>query len=472
MIKQLIKELASRPSTSSLSNDDWFLYSKQYHELEDSLRSSFIHVLANHSGVSSSQILIALTSLNQEDTDLVNQRDMLSELQAAQETASEKIIQMQDRNCFKNIDIESLAISRAEWLTIIKKYEQQNRHNVTPTFFFSTLSSIRKIPYDDLTHSLSKSQPSRMAKRSIFREDAPPVKRTFQSFRKDDGFNPLILEETDENRYLQPQIEATGARYGKMFPATPDKRYPAVVKTPGGNKARPLCRIDGQTLFKHLTPVSQAPKKGRLSLLDISREELLAAIPKLNLEQAQEIRFVATLEGIQERSGLSRRHSQFSITKAKASDVFRAHGIEIKPAEGRSFHWSHLIAHFLADTQELATDTPEKEIINLVPTTDAANYNTLEAVELYIRKKLIDEDTDNILIKVTPEYTGQSHIPNMLTYTLSWVECHDKQHEQIFYINPQSYQRITKSMHDSIDVLRENSHTVQDDWPPSSGFKF
>ncbi|MBL7480849.1 hypothetical protein [Legionella bononiensis] len=467
MIEQLIKELASRPCASILNNYEWFLYSKQYSQLDSSLRPAFINALVNHSGASPTEILIALNNLNQENVSLELQNDSLSELFKAQEIASEKIFNMKNRRCFKNIDLESLSISRAEWLTIIRKYEQQDRLHVTPYFFFNALSSIRKVKYDDLTHSITKPQPRREAKRSFFGEERP-AKRTFQSFRKDEGINPLILEETDENRDLQLPIEATGARYSKLSPATPDKRYPKVAKTPGGSKARPLCTIDEHTLYKHLTPESKAPREGRVNLQKVSRIKLMDTLPKLQIPQAEEVQFIATLEGINERSGLSRRQSQYSITKVKASDVFRAHGIEIKPADGRAHHWSHLIAHFLGDTQELITPDPQKEIINLVPTTDAANYNTLEAVELFVRKKLIDEDTDEILIKVKPQYNDDSFIPDMLIYTLSWIENHNQKHSEIFYINPQSYQRITKSMHSSIEVLRENRTDMPKDSTPSS----
>ncbi|CAM2820627.1 hypothetical protein [Legionella worsleiensis] len=467
MIEQLTEELAKKPITSILSNEDWFFYKTQWAQLDPSNRSKFISVLAAHSGILPSQIEQAFDNHDDKGTLQITQ-----EFHAAQKIASQKIISMQQRTCFRSMKLDSLAISRAEWLTLIAKFEQHQRSHMSASLFFRILSIIRNTPYDSSIIALTKSQPSRQAKHSLSREEEPLKKRIVRSFLKDVGPNPLIFEQTEQNDALQAKVEATGARISKLDPATPDKRYPVVVKTPGGRKARPLCTINGQSLFKHLTPESKAPKTGRVALShDRARKDLGDILPQLAVDKAQEVEFVATLKAIKERSGMPRRQSQVAITKAKASDVFRAYGVEITPTNSRSFHWSHLIAHFLADTHELTTPDCQKEITNLVPSTDAANYNTLEAIELFIRNKLINEDTDEIRINVKPEYVDDSHIPNMLVYTLSWVENYGKKHEQVFYINPQSYERITKKMHSTIDVLRENNQTDEpDDWPSENDF--
>lgn len=486
MIDKIIKLLASKSCTSNLSTSDWLMYCKQFKEITISLKPQLIKALAQHSGASEFLISDTFARLNQEIVPPDVKIYILSDLQKAQNEATIKIKTMKGRTIFNNIDLESLSISRTEWLSIIKKFELQERSKLTPLFFFNALSSIRKVKYDELTDSLSKPRPSRLAKRTISGQNEPTAKRSFRSFQEDDGQNPLILEETDENQYLQSKIEATGARYSKLSSATPDKRYTQVVRTPGGNKARPLCNINGQTLFKPLTPMSKAPKQGRVDIGFVSRTSLAEKLKKPALERAKPVKFIATLEKINARSGLPRRQSQFSITKVKASDVFRAHGIEIQPADGRFHHWSHLIAHFMGDVQDIITENqniitddldimiqePEEEIINLIPSTSASNYNTLETIELFIRKKLLDEDTDKIHITVTPLYNGDLVIPDMLTYSLSWVENYNQEHTQIFYISPQSYERITKSMHSSIDVLREHGKTISDIEESSSSCDF
>jgi hypothetical protein len=453
MIEQLIKELASRPCLDELKTDEWMTYSTLYHELDIFTRPRLIKAIASHSGVPLTQTSNALHNLMPGLVASDVQELIISSLHVAQSSATSKINTMQQRSFFKQIDVSTLSISRAEWIAIIDKFERLEKKKITPLFFFDALRSLRKIPYDELTSSLNKQQLPRQAKRRIEQKDVF-VKRAFQSFKEDGGDNPLILEIQDENRDLQLKVETTGARSSEVFPATPDKRYPFVVRTPGGNKARPLCQINGQTLFQPCTPLSKAPKQGRVDVRDTTLKQISFQLPKLPLEKAQLIKFTATLAAISERSGIPRRVGQNSQMKAKASDVFRAHGIEIKPQDGRSHHWAHLIAHFLGDIQDLCFDDSDEEVLNLVPSTAAANYNTLEAIENFIKNKLIDEDTDKIDIEVEPVYNGEALIPDMLNYTLYWTGNYGQKCNEIFYISPQSYERITKSAHETIKALR------------------
>lgn len=461
MIEQLIKELASRPCLDELDTDEWRNYSALYHELDDLNRPLLIKALASHSGVPVLQTSYALQNLLPGELASEVRDSIINELHIAQSSASSKISTMQQRNLFERVDVDTLSLSRAEWLTFIDKFERRERKNLTSGFFFNALSTIKKTPYDQLTSSLSKQQQPRQAKRSIERKEVV-IKRAYQVFQDDEGVNPLILEKQDENRDVQIKIEATGARSSELFPATPDERYPKVVRTPGGSKARPLCAINGQTLFQHCTPLSKAPKQGRVDVRRATLEQVRSQLPKLTMEKALLIKYTATLAAIAERSMMPRRESQTTTMKAKASDVFRAHGIEIAPDDGRSHHWAHLIAHFLGGIEDLCTDDLEQEIINLVPSTAAANYNTLETIENFIKNKLINKDTDKIDITVEPKYSEESIIPNMLHYTLSWTENYDQKHNEIFYINPQSYQRITKSMHASIKALRDFREPQED----------
>ena len=263
-------------------------------------------------------------------------------------------------------------------------------------------------------------------------------------------------------------MESTGVKSTPLCPATPERGYPQIKRTPGGTKTRPVCTIEGLTFFKPLTPYSKESRVGRADVREASIGNIMHTLPKLQLRRADPVEYTATLAVIEERSGQARRqYTQHSIAQASASDVFRAHGINIIPAHSRSQHWAHLIAHFLGDTQDLTIQDNTKEIINLVPSTAAANYNTLEVIELFIKQKLTDQETDRILICVEPVYTGEALIPDLLVYSLTWVEknkrgqvreCHET-----FYINPQSYHRVTKSMRQAINLLRDERDEQNDD---------
>jgi hypothetical protein len=161
------------------------------------------------------------------------------------------------------------------------------------------------------------------------------------------------------------------------------------------------------------------------------------------------------------KAGLKRRQTQLTLMRASAADVFRAHGVTIDSGtESRSKHWAHLIAHCLIDPQEAIPEDPVQEIINLVPSTAEANYNTLEAIELFIRRKLLNKETDRIHIYVKPNYSGESLIPDNVVYTLNWTETKTQRPcEEVFHISPQSHQRLTKSMHQSINLLRNTRKT-------------
>ncbi|WP_298625209.1 DNA/RNA non-specific endonuclease [uncultured Legionella sp.] len=448
MIEELIKELASKPCLDELTIEEWLSYSTIYQPLDVSNRLLLSEVIASHSGILLPEVTNALQNLESVAPDI--RILMAANLQSAQETATAKISSMQQRTLFKRIDLNLFSISRTEWLTMISKFERLGKSNLTPVFFFSTLSAIRRISYDELTASLNKQQPERQAKRTLELKEGT-IKKARHSRRHDDKENLFIFNRGDE--HMEVQLPPTGARSCELTPATPDKRYPFVVRTPGGTTARPVYTRDGVTLFKHCTPIGKEPKQGRVDVRNVTTAQIHAKLPKLQLDRAHTIKFTATLAGIIQRSGMPRKISQNAQMNAKASDVFRAHGIEIQSADGRSYHWAHLIAHFLSGIEDLYSDNQEHEIINLVPSTASANYNTLEMVENFIKNKLIDEDTDKIDIEVEPVYSENALIPDMLNYKLSWTE-NGKKCNEIFYINPQSGQRISRSMHDTINTLR------------------
>ncbi len=455
MLDEIIKDLALRNCFTEIPNAEWLNLSNAVANEPDELkRAVFIKALSTHSGVPIVQVQTAFASLTKTPFS-EEQEQILADLQKTQGDATLKISTFQQRSIFKNMDVDALSLSRAQWNTMITRFEQKNREKLTRPFFLSTLSAIKKTSFENLNSTLSRAQPERQSKRKHQREEES-VKRTCRrTYREDNGINPLIFESVTKNFDLEDKLEATGVRVvGPLFPATPEKGYHHVKQTPGGTKVRPVCRIAQHTFFKHLTPY-----KDRANVLDASRGHVAKTLPKLVFGRAEPVAYIATLESITQRAGMMRRQTQRSVTGASAADVFRAHGVTITPAEGRSKHWAHLIAHFLGDPQDIITEDAEQEVINLIPSTAEANYNTLEAVELFIREQLVKQNTDKIHIHVMPVYSGESLIPDSLVYTLDWSKVdiygEHERHNEVFYINPQSQYRLTKSMHQSIAVLRE-----------------
>jgi hypothetical protein len=455
MIDEIIAKLTFSPWEFELTEDDWSQFSSLYHSTaEENERIRFSNALTSCSGVSQSLVNTALNSLYQyhiADSDAYEQ--LINELRTQQQNATEQINRFLQHPFFNQQDFSPLAISRSEWLLIVKRFEQQNRHSVTMSFLIDSLSCLRRTKYSDLITCLNKPQPERQAKRKLQIEKLPS-RKAFQRYQEDYGVNPLVVLKQDDPE-LQSALGATGVRTTTLSPATPQRSHPVVMRTPGGNKVRQMCKIGSIPFFQPLSPYAKGTREGRLDVREASKSSIQDSLPQLEFVRAEPVEFVATRELIQERIGALRRHKP----KTSASNVFRAHGIEITPSMGRSYHWAHLIAHFLGDTQDIQAENESKEIINLVPSTAEANYNTLEAIELFIRKKLIEEAVDQVQIKVTPKYSGESLIPDLLIYNLDWKEQNllgaAQEVNEVFFINPQSYQRITKSMHESIAVVRK-----------------
>lgn len=464
MLDEIIKSLALQNCFTELENAEWFRLNNAFAQEPNELkRIAFIKALSAHSGVPVLQVQTAFSSLTEMTLSPDEQEQILTKLQKAQADATLKITTFQQRCIFKTMDLEKLSISRAQWNTLITRFEQRQKVHLTLNFFLTTLSSIQKIGFDDLSQKLNRTQPERQIKRKYQVTEAS-AKRVYRPYVEDNGINPFIFASTVENPNLEAKLEATGVRVGvSLSPATPEKGYTNLKRTPGKSKVRPVCEIDNQyVFFKPVTPYSKEPRKNRVDVRGASQEHITKTLPKLLFGRAEPVSYTSTRESILARSGLKRRQTQLSQMGASAADIFRAHGITIEPTESRSKHLAHLIAHFLADPQEIITADPEKEIINLVPSTAEANYNTLEAVELFMRNKLLNKDTDQIHIYVKPIYSGESLIPDTVVYSLNWTESNgngaSQECSEVFYINPQSHHRLTKSMHQSIDLLRETRH--------------
>lgn len=428
----LIMQLNNQPSNHELTRVDW-LELKETLAAQPNEANTLISAYAAHTGLTADLI-------NQFLFD-ADQALGLNNLQAQQRIHTDKINEFQQHSYFKLIDLNALSISRSEWLSLIEKFEQRGRKILNSSFFITTLSMIRKTSYSKITDLLSREQPSRESKiKPTSTPQTPPQRKRYAP---DSGVNPLVADTLLSP--LRAKLEATGVRVVPLHAATPEKGYPQTVRTPGNTKYRPLCAVNNNSLFKPLTPIGREPRSGRVDLSQANQENIAEGVPNLIWKRPSTVTFSANLDTLIERSNQNRRTSQKQLTHESASNVFRAHGIQIESQDSRHYHWAHLIAYFLGGDQDT---------VNLVPSTAAANYNTLEAIELFIKDKLISKKTAEIKIIVEPKFSGDELIPELLIYQLSWKEA-ALDFSETFYINPQSYQRITQCMHKSIAVLRD-----------------
>ncbi len=462
MLNQKIDELSQQSTAHELNDAEWSSLGKLYiEENDDRLKAKFIKTIETYSGIPCSVLQQAFDTLRSSST---IPKQITDELQTLQQQNTLKISSFQKHPFFSTINLQQLFISRLHWNTLINKFEQKNRKNLTSYFFLTTLSNIQKITVRNLTAILSDLPKGYLRKRPASSVEKKPLKRYRATYVEDEDASPLIYEKRTDNPELEAQLEAAGAEImPSLQPATPTKEYPCSLKrTPNGKKVRPVCVIGEHSLFKYLSPQKTNINNGRLQIPDVPKKDIKKKLPKLNLQQAVTVEYIATLPSIIERSGLTRRENASSEMGASAKEVFMAYKVDYKPEKG-AIHWSHLIAHFLTDSASIISETPDEEVVNLVPTTAACNYNALESIEIFIRDKLINEETDKIRIRVTPEYSGEQLIPSLLIYELDWEEvnnniksaCHE-----IFTLNPQSCLRITKSMHEVIRVLRKTHNPL------------
>ncbi len=103
-------------------------------------------------------------------------------------------------------------------------------------------------------------------------------------------------------------------------------------------------------------------------------------------------------------------------------------------------------------------------VTNLVPSTAAANYNTLELVEQFIATKFEECKITQVQIDVKPTYPGYSLIPNQLDFELTWDEG-GKTHKDVITIKPDSFARIGAQTHKAIDCLRNADELVANTSP-------
>lgn len=452
MLDTIVKDLAEEHFLNELSNETWLNFSIVFaQEVNEHNRSIFITALSKHSGIPAQQLNDAFSSLRTSDHP-VQQAQILLELQQAQHNATAKIISFRQHHVFKTIDIDSVPLPRTVWNMLINELERQKSARLTSGFFLASLSKVLGISIRNTIALLTnRQQLERGAKHTSYFEELPKSKRICFSLPDGDGPSPLIGVVSDP--ILATKLNEQGIRTVESLAlATPRKENSEVLyRTPGGKTARPLYNNGLNSLYKHLTPENQ-----RVRPQDISIGELMQRLPAMHVEQAGPVVYTATLDNMNERQGEPRRQSARSITGASAAEIFRANGVTICPDQNNAHHWAHLIAHFLADSSEIASSISGKDVVNLVPTTAAANYNTLHTIELHIAKLLQESQTDKVHIQVTPKYNGDNLIPYSLVYILSWEDKIDiMMNKEMFYINPQSHLLHTQKTQAAIRVLRK-----------------
>ena len=449
MFELIRSELAKRAYLQTTTLSDWHQWAEQYEHLPEIDHTKLNKLLAAHKGIPQALVQQHLTLSSQENPSFIMQ------LHEYEQESTDRIADFCRKAYFQHNNLSPLAINRAEWLALINKFESLHRHHVNTHFLIDGLSRLRKVSVDSLFELLKKEGLPREAKARAAPIESLPLKRKRISFFTEEP-NPLILD-NKTHPHIQQALENTGVRVTDLSYASPEKGYSNLMSTASGKKVRPVCNVRGTSLFKPITPYGTSSEEARADFRRSSSEAILSGLPRLNSKRAEAVEFTATLNNIEERAGKRRRHSQSSIMGASARDVFDAHGIAVSYEHKNEHHWAHLIAHFLCDSSEVSCDSDE--VINLVASTAAANYNTLKIIESFIRDTLMAHETEDIHIHVLPRFSGESLIPDELVYTLNWDTINAKGHLEpqtnVYYINPQSYARITKCMQESIEVLNQ-----------------
>lgn len=443
MLDELIKKIKNSSYPSSFTNEDWFGLSVEFMNARNPyLGEQLLNALFGLTGIPVDHLREAFNNLASNEISFEHSTAVEKLNQNLQYSLS-KIQSFLSHPYLKKNDFSALMITQTEWLAIANRFDKLHRQKITSSLFVDSLSVIRKVSIESLYLILSLPQPSRRVKRQAEPSDTV-AKRNYNSFRE--GENPLISDSSFSDPILKPQLEDKGVRFTKLSPSTPERKTGRpTFRTPGGTKVKPVFgSSSGHTLFQPESPSSKVRNPISRSTLDKIKQQQ----PRLQYDKAEPIEFIVTLESMQLRAGVPRRKNTMG---ASASDVFSAHGVE---TSSKLAHWAHLGAHYLCAPHEILSSNPNRETVNLVPASAASNYNTLEAVERFIEQKLKDKITSVIRVRVEPLYEGEALIPSRLDYILNWKE-EDVLKQEYFYIYPQSFHRLTKSMHQSFNVLRQ-----------------
>ncbi|KTD08021.1 DNA/RNA non-specific endonuclease [Legionella jamestowniensis] len=428
-IHSFLTTLSKKPANYQICEINWQDIIRWYTRGNDDCKHYLVQGLALHSQIREEDIHTLLNI----SPSLESFNNMQNEAQTRAKTSFIRRVQ-------KNMpQIKETSLTSEQWLELLRRFTKQNSSRLTASFLTHHLSEIDP----SLTTGNKEQRPIRKAKEFRHGNKAQPHAKRRKYKDADADTNCLILEERPENKALHTTLVQQGVRLTQLEPATPEKNYKNVCRTPGGRKARELWKhITGETsitFFKHKTP---SPKKVQLTE---NMQEVRKKIPKLRLfRHTEPVFFVATLEKLEQREP-TRRIGQNQLTGLSCQKVFAAYNPTVVIESHSKYHWSHLIAHYFGG---------EQSIQNLVAATAASNYNILDMVEHFIAKKLIEDNIAAINIRVDPAYGDNEDIPTELVFSLTWEETNTPRAETI-RINPRSHERFTSATLKTVNFIRD-----------------
>lgn len=343
----------------------------------------------------------------------------------------------------------TLDIDQSIWQKMEKRFTQDKLTRITSSWLMLSLSLMLKIPYNLLTEKIAQKQPPRTAKATALVDrniQQPPLKqrKLYRNIDEDINHDPIIRAKTGLFNSPPPK---PGIRSVELKSIPSKYGYSDVRKTPGGTEVRAFYSNSRERYYKQVTPYKD-DRDGMVNIERMRQAEFKNELSKLKLSRPPtSIKFTATLDSMVNGKNTPRRDIKATITKITCREVFDAHGSKtIDKAHGSNYHWSHLIAHFLGG--EHIKD-------NIFPGTAASNYNTLEMVEEFIARKLLDDHIPSIEIHVETTYTEDALIPDEVKFHLSWKE-RGQDFTETTIINPRSHQRVKPGTLSTIDKERRS----------------
>ncbi|WP_419420046.1 hypothetical protein ACNVED_01750 [Legionella sp. D16C41] len=401
---------------------------------------------------------------------------------------SEEVKAFRDRciQCLPNIETiikkHDTLTEVEKWQKLFNQFQTHKRQKLTRPFLIYLVSNTLGNTFEKINAQLQNQNPGRKVKKELAQEAKPPAQKYSKKRRKeetDDKENQdpnrrCVVYTTTPSSGLQTHCEEKNIPLTQgLEDASPHKDYPniSIKRTPRGKTKVRLFHSHTTTnqnaphqsevvsCYTPFTPESKKPGEGRLVFsLD---EDIETKLPNLTVERIEPTEFEITLDNIEK--SIIRRMGQNQLAHATSREVFVAHGVEtIVLVRGSKYHWSHLRALWLGGQH-----TPK----HLLPTTAAANYNTLNLVERFIVEKLTEErkyPVQKIKVKVVPVYgNDKSIIPKLLTFELKWEEKKSDltilEKTETIIINARSYQQVTTKMRQTVDFIRkQDSFTAKE----------
>lgn len=475
MLDKIIQYEALR----EITKNEWRQLKVEYSQQKNvENKKTFIKTLALHSGVSKK----ALENFFEKKSS----SSLMQILYNEQQSATKRIDAFLKRTVVKNINV---VLPRSILNQLIAMIGDKGKRALRAAYFYRTLSQITRFRFSDLVagfkeHLLSRDTPARA---TLSENKKRAIKRQRQNFsRSHDVSNSFIIDDSvDLPVWLGSTKKMTtlGVSVVRLLPVTPEKKSDikdgSLKKTPGGTRADMRYNLDsaqGSFAFyqrRLRPPIAFCLDDEQLSTQPNTRKRKQLLLPKaepISLPKAKPIQFTATRDSLKQQQGVRRHGCGRAIMGISAFEVFKAHGLTEWGDNPNQMHWSHLIAHFLADEVDLKSPIKSsKPLVNLVPTTASSNYATLAVVELRIKALLSEKKTDSVDILVTPVYE-HSNIPSELIYQLTYqIKSMQRPIDEKFIIYPRSKANCSPRELKSINVARNHMFDGPDELDDSLG---